>query len=277
MATKKTTIENKEVAKKLLITPAELQQLHKMNGWLALVFAVQAVAVVLFGGSKVVPVTSSYLAVDQLGTQATGHQVLAVAARHLFDIRFTIVAAIFLAVFALTNLALATVGRKQYEQRLQRGMHIARWLSFALGGGLMVAAIGLESGIYEVTGLIALFGFTVLGVSLEPLAERLHREARGTMLAAAVCTTATVAASLPWIMLGIGVLGAVLWNGHIPGSVYVMYVTTLVLLGCWGLAARFRMTARGKWGDVLYAEKMYMFLGLVAATILAWQIFAGAF
>lgn len=276
MATKKTIVKSKEAAKKALIASAELQQLRKLNLWLALLFGMQAVAVVLFGGTKVAPVTSSYLAADQLSTQAAGHQVLAVAVRHLFDIRLTVVAAIFLTMFALTNLALATIGRTQYEQRLQRGMHIARWLSFALGGGLMVAAIGLESGVYEITGLLALFGFTVLGVSLEPLAERLHDEARGTMLAVAVCATATLAASLPWVMLGIGVLGAMLWNGHIPGSVYMMYATTLVLFGCWALAARFRMTGRGKWGDVLYAEKMYMFLGLVAATILAWQIFAGA-
>ncbi len=277
MATKKTIIsKNKEVEKKPLLAALELEQLRNMNLWLALIFGVQAVAAVLFGGSKVAPVTTSYLATDQLSTQAAGHQVVAAAVRHLFDIRFTVVIAIFLTVFALTSLALATVGRARYELRLQQGMHVGRWLSFALGGGLMVAAIGLESGVYQVAGLLALFGFTLIGIGLEPLTERLHREAKGTMLAKAVCIVGLASAILPWIILGIGILGALLWNGHVSGSVYMMYGATLVLFGCWGLAAYFRMTSRGRWSDVLYTEKMYMFLNLVAATILAWQIFAGA-
>jgi len=81
---------------------------------------------------------------------------------------------------------------------------------------------------------------------------------------------------MPWAVLALGALGAMLWNGHIPGNVYMMYATTLVLFGCWVLASHFRIIGRGRWTDVLYAEKMYMFLSLAVATVLAWQIFAGA-
>jgi hypothetical protein len=274
--TKTETITQPTVAA-ALIAPEELQRLRKMNIWLALVFAVQAVVVVLFGGSKTAPIVMQYLSVDQLSSEINGHQVLGVASRHLFDVRFTAVAAAFLVLFALTCLVMATVGRAQYETRLLRGTNLARWLAFGLGGGLMVVAIALESGVYSLATLILVFVAMMLGASLEPLAEKLKGETKGgTILPHAVCAAALTAGALPWVVFALGMLGAMLWGGHIPGNVYMMYVTTLVLFGCWTLASHFRITKRGKWVDVLYAEKMYMFLGLASATVLAWQIFAGA-
>lgn len=279
MATKKaTTPKNKENEKtdaKATIAPAESQRFRDLNLWLALAFGVQAIAVVLFGGAKSVPITAQYLSVDQLASQAAGHQVLGVATRHLFDLRLTVVAAAFLAVFALVNVLVATVCRPRYEKLLAGGTNLARWLGFGLAGGLMVVAIALESGVYELAALVSLFAFMVLGASLEPLAEKLKHENKG-LLPHAVCGAALVAGALPWVVFALGVLGALLWDGHIPGSVYMMYLTTLALFGCWVLAAHFRVTRRGRWTDTLYAEKMYLFLSFVTASVLAWQIFAGA-
>lgn len=202
--------------------------------------------------------------------------MLAVAARHLFDVRLTIVAAAFLIVFALSHLVMATIGRRQYEMRLLRDTNMARWLGFGLGGGLMIVAIGLESGVYELAMLFLLFVFMLLGASLEPLAEKLKRGEKGGLLPHAVCAAALIAGAMPWVVFALGALAASLWGGHIPGNVYMMYGTTLVLFSCWVWAAHFRVTNRGRWVDVVYAEKMYVFLGFAAATVLAWQIFAGA-
>src|SRR2546430_1746377 len=87
-----------------LLAPEQLQVLRRMNLAQAVVFALEMVAVVLFGGTKTVAVVAHYLAVDQLASQANGHQVLATASRQLFDVRITVLAALFLGVFALISL-----------------------------------------------------------------------------------------------------------------------------------------------------------------------------
>ncbi len=255
----------------------EPMRLRNMNLWLALAFGVQAVAIVLFGGSKAAPILVNYLAPDQLASEVNGHQVLGVATRHIADVRFTMVAAGFLALFGLGCLALATVGRAQYEARLQKGSNVGRWLAFGLGAAGMVVALALESGVYSLATLILVFVSMLIAGALEPLAEKFKATpAKTPLLGHAVCAGAVVAGLLPWVVLALGAAGALLWGGKIPGNVYAMYGTTLVLFGCWALAAHFRVTRRGKWADTLYAEKMYMFLTLATATVLAWQIFAGA-
>jgi hypothetical protein len=259
------------------MTEPELQRLRKMNLWLALAFGVQAIAVVLFGGSKAVPVIVNYLAPDQLASEINGHQVLGVASRHIADLRLTVVAAGFLVLFGLASLALATIGRAHYEARLRRGSNVGRWLVFGLGGGGVIVALALESGIYSIATLLILFVSMLMCGALEPLAEKFKAtETKNPVLAHAMCAAALVAGLVPWAVFAIGVVGAMAWNGKIPGSLYFMYGTTLVLLLCWLMGTHFRVTKRGKWTDTLYAEKMYMFLTLASATVLAWQIFAGA-
>jgi hypothetical protein len=277
MATKKVVKPKNKNVEKMAIAITELQRLRKMNYWLAGVFAAQAIAVVVFGGTKTVPIVGQYLTVDQLGSEAAGHQVLAVAMRHLLDIRLTVLAAVFLAVFSLVSLIMATVGREWYEAQLQRGSNVFRWLGFALANGVMLVALALEGGMYEVAILLSIFIFAALGVGLEPVVEKVKRESKSSILPRALGGAALAAAAVPWVVFTLGALGAALWGGHISSNVYIMYVTTFVLFACWAMGGYFYITKRGRWIDTVYAEKMYMFLGLAVATVLAWQIFAGAF
>lgn len=287
MAKKKTTTtkaaNKSEVVKEVKITEEvqglandDMQRLRKLNLWLAVAFGVQAVAVVLFGGGKTVPVTSQFLSVDSLASESNGHQVLALATRHLFDVRLTVLAAIFLGLFALACLAVATVARPLYEAQLQRGSNMARWIGFSLGGSFIVVALAALSGVSDVATFMLMIVLTVVGFSLEPLAEKFKRARAGTVVPHALCGAAIASAAAPWAMLAISVLGAMLWNGHVPVATYIMYGTSLVLFACWALASHFRVRDQGKWANVLYAEKMYMFLTLAIGTVVAWQVFAGA-
>jgi len=289
MAKKKTTPKatatttKSEVAKEVKIKEEvqglatdDMQGLRKMNLWLAVAFAVQAVAVVLFGGGKTVPITSQYLSVDSLASEGNGHQVLALATRHLFDIRLTALAAIFLGLFALACLVTATVARPLYEAQLQRGSNMVRWIGFSLGASFVVVALAALGGVSDIATLMLMIVLTVVGFSLEPLAEKFKRARAGRVVPHALCTASLASAAAPWVMLAVGVLGALLWNGHVPVATYILYGTTLVLFACWALASHFRVRDQGKWANVLYAEKMYMFLTLATGTVVAWQLFAGA-
>lgn len=284
MATKKKVIDSKTskgtvkntVMERSLISGLDLEKLRKLNIWLGFVFFLQAVAVVLFGGSKSASITSQFLSVDQLGSQAAGHQVSAVASRHLFDIHLTVVAAIFLLVFSLTSFALAMVCRTHYEVQLQRNSNSARWFSFALGAGFVLIALAIEGGFYDLGGLFAIFVLTVAGIALQPVAEKLRANGASNLFVRGISIAGVCLAAVPWILFLLSIVGALLWGGHIPSSVYIMYATTFLLLSCWLLAMRFRNGERGRWTDIVYAEKMCMFLAIAVGTVLAWQIFAGA-
>lgn len=273
----KTPVKKAAAIDEQVALPGEqLEQLRKMNLWLALAFGVQMAAILLFGGAKSVPVTAQYLGVDQLASDMAGHQVLAAATHHLFDMRLSIVAAKPLFVLGLTCLLIATVGRSYYETQLRRGSNLARWLAFGLGGGMMVMALAEVSGVTDITVLALMLVLTILGFSLEPLAEKFKRQGKGGALPHALCAASVTGVVLPWAVLAVGIIGALLWDGHIPVSTYIMYATTALFFGCWALASHFRVRNQGKWADALYAEKMYMFLTLAAGSILAWQLFAGA-
>ncbi|HSX34975.1 MAG TPA: heliorhodopsin HeR [Candidatus Saccharimonadales bacterium] len=278
MAKKKATTKSEVKIKEEVegLTNDEMQRLRKMNLWLALAFGVQAIAVLLFGGGKTVPVTAQFLSVDQLASDSNGHQVLAAATRHLFDIRVTALAAIFLALFGLACLAMATVGRSLYEAQLARGSNMARWIGFSLGASFIVVALAAAGGVSDIATFMLMIVLTVVGFSLTPLAEKFKRARAGTVVPHALCGAALASAAAPWVLMAIGILGALVWDGHIASPTYVLYGTSFVLFACWALASHFRVRDQGKWANVLYAEKMYMFLTLAVGTVVAWQIFAGA-
>lgn len=259
-----------------VLNTSAFERLRKMNLWMALVLAAEAATIVTFGGTKAAPVTTSYLAVDQLASDAAGHQVLSLATRHLFDMRLSLVAAKALLVLALTCLIMATIGRKHYEKRLKRGSHVARWLAFGLGGGLMVTALAQISGITDIVVLFFMFVLTMLGFSLQPLAEKYKSEGRRGPLPHALCAAAITAVAVPWVVMLSNLAGVLFWDGTIPGSTYAMYASTALFFGCWALGSHFRIRRQGAWGNVFYAERMYWFLTFAAASLLAWQMFAGA-
>ena len=277
MATKKKVKDSQtKVTEKSLVSGLNLERLRKLNIWLTVAFFLQAIAVVVIGGSKSAPISSQYLALDQLSSQSTGHQVLAVATRHLFDMHFTVAAAIFLVVFGFTTLAMATFCRNRYEEQLQRNSNSPRWLAFAFAGAFIVAALGLEGGISDLGGILAIFALTLVGIGLLPAVEKMRKEGVSVVVSKSVLVAALGLIAIPWLIFILDILSALMWNGHIPGNVYFMFLVTFLLFGCWLLAMRFHARQRGKWSDVIYSEKMYMLLSFLIGSILAWQMFAGA-
>jgi hypothetical protein len=254
------------------VKPAgQLPSLRTWNIWLAVVFALQAVALVLYTGSKSYPLTMQYLAPDALATEANGHQVLAAATRHLLDVHIAWLLAVTLIVLAVANLAVATVFRKHYERFLALGSNAPRWVGLGIGSGLLMSAIALASGISQLSTLLLIFVSMALGCGLVPLAEKLHQEGKG-LTQHAVCAAATVATALPLVVLALGALGALLWNGKIPAQLYAVYASGLVLYVAWGLAGHFRVYRQGRWADTLFAERAFLLLGFATVTALTWQL-----
>lgn len=235
--------------------------------------AAEAVAIVLLGGSQTVPITAQYLATDQLASQAAGHEVLAPAVRHLWDVQLSWVVAKFLLVFAAVYLLAATVFRARYEAWLERGVNKLRWVAAGFGGGIIAVALAMLSGISEMSTLVLIYTsvlagcFAAMGVELIGPGRRLRK-----LLVAVACLGV-----LPAIAVSVAVAGRVaLFDGSLPDFVYYVYASVVLLLAAGMLANYFRLKLRGKWADTVYTEQMFMFLGFLTASVVAWQIYAGA-
>jgi hypothetical protein len=273
---KKKTVVKAKVTPQKAISVGQWQTLRKWNIWLAVVFAAQAVAIVVAGTAKTVPLTREYLAIDPLATEATGKQVVATASREVWDVRIACLVAAFLLIFAAAYLVVATWQRKRYEARLKLGMNDARWLGLGLGGGMALVTIAMLSGITNKASLLMIFMLMALGCLAVLCAEEVaRREAGKGLLSHVICAVGTLAVLTPLVVLALTVGAAWMYNGHTSAYMYGVYVSLLVFFIVGLLMTHSRIKQKGKWADTIFTEKAYMLLTVVGASILAWEIFVG--
>ncbi|HZM64471.1 MAG TPA: heliorhodopsin HeR [Candidatus Saccharimonadales bacterium] len=274
--TKKTTSEKKN--KTTAISAEQFQSLRKWNLWAGLLLAVQAIAIVIIGTSRSYPLTTNFLTVDTLASEATKGQSLAAATRHLWDMPLAWGLGGVLLLFAIANLVAALWARKWYEQRLVRGLNDLRWLSFAVGGAGLLATVGLLVGIYDLTLLLAVKAFMVAGC-LGVMAGGIMRQAAGdkeTPLSHVVCGVGTACIVAALVIIGITTGGAVLYDGHIPAFVYGILATTGVAFLALGGITHLRIVRKGIWANPLTVERAFLVLSFLAVSAVTWQVYAGA-
>lgn len=238
--------------------------------------AVQAVAVLLLAGSVkgIFPVTTNFLTTNDMASVSSGSVVLAPASHHLFDIKMVYLVAAFFFMSAIAHYLVANNYRKKYESDLKKGINKARWFEYAFSASTMMVAIGLLSGVYDISTLLALFGLTAI-MSLCGLVMEVHNQTtkRTNWLSFNV---GVLAEALAWIIIVIYMLGAVIYGSGIPTFVYFIYVSLFVLFSCFALNMYLQYKQVGKWKNYLYGERIYIILSLVAKSVLAWQVFFGA-
>lgn len=247
-----------------------IQSLKNWNLGLAVLFAAQAVAIPVLAKASSAPVTTSYLAKDTLAS-SNGGTVLVAASRHLFDLNLAYLVAAFLVIAGLVHLLVATVFRPTYEQELKDRVNKARWIEYALSGSLMLVTVALLSGVYDLSSLLMLAGLNIALAMVAMLAET-HKlfDWPGYVVGG-------VAGLLPWLVFGMYALGAHNYGGtNLPNFVYWIYLTVFVGLAV--AAANFWLQAkqRGRWADYLYGERIFLVIGLLVKSLLAWQVFFGA-
>lgn len=264
-----------EVSKPKASKPADkFRKLFLWNIWLAVLHAVQGIAVVVLSTTKTFPVTTDFLSKDELSSALAGQPVLATATEHLFDINLAALIAAFFFMSSIAHLLVATVCRKGYENNLTRGINRARWIEYAFSASTMMVAIGALTGITDFSMLLMLFALTAV-MNLCGWAMELYNQnrERPNWLAYVIGCAAGI---VPWIVVSLVLFGSSIWgNAGAPTFVYWIYGTLYALFAAFAVNMFLQYKKVGKWADYLYGERMYMVLSLVAKTALAWQVFAG--
>jgi Heliorhodopsin len=241
--------------------------LRRWNALLGALHLAQGLAVLALATAFALPVTSSFLTLD------AGSGSLVADPRTLFHVRIAPLVAAFLFLSAAAHVSLATFGRRWYEQELARGMNRARWAEYSLSSSLMIVAIAMLVGIYDVASLLLLVAANAAMILFGWVTELHNRPGRDVSWSA--YWFGVVVGAAPWLAIGIYLVGAALGPGGPPAFVYGIYGSIFAAFNVFALNMVLQYRAAGRWRDYLYGERVYMVLSLVAKSLLAWQVFAG--
>jgi hypothetical protein len=250
-------------------------KLRKYNFIVAALLLIQAIVVLVLSSSQkgTQPITTNFLAKDQLASQASGNSVLATASHHLFDLNIAYVIAAFFVISALAHLAIATWRRKAYESDLKKGINRARWIEYAFSASTMMIAIALLTGIYDIASLLMVFVLTAIMSLLGLTMELRNQDAKKVDWAN--YWVGILAGIVPWVVMLIYIWSAHVYGSGVPGFVYWVYASLLILFTSFAINMYLQYKRLGHWSTYLYGERAYIILSFIAKTALAWQVFAG--
>ena len=111
----------------------------------------------------------------------------------------------------------------------------------------------------------------LVGLTVE-LSQRVKRDKNHLAL-----IVSSLTGFLPWLVVAIYFASDRVNGGNMPVYIYSLAGSMFLLFLCFFANLLLQRQRRGKWSDyLLFGERIFMVLSLLAKTALAWQLFAGA-
>lgn len=241
--------------------------LKKFNLSMAILHFIQGLAIVVLSKTYELPISGSYL-----GFNPTT-QSLEPITTNLFNMSLPMLIAVFFFICATAHFLIATVYNKEYNDDLGKGLNKARWIEYSLSASVMMVAISLLVGIYDLTSLIMIFVLTAI-MNLTGLIMEIHNQTtkKTNWLSFWV---GSIAGIIPWVVIAFYMWLASDNGSKAPTFVYWIFVSIFIFFNCFAINMVLQYKKIGKWKNYLYGEFMYIVLSLVAKSLLAWQVFAG--
>jgi hypothetical protein len=255
------------MAKKSQSDKTKLMRLRRLNLIAGALHAASALGVLILSTGFALPISGSYLTFNEATKQ------LDPANKVLFDISLVWLIVGFFALSAMAHLIIATVYRNRYEKNLSKGINKARWIEYSLSASIMMVAISLLVGIYDLGSLIMIFSLTsvmnLLGLAMEVTNQDRDKPYWVTYW------IGCLAGIVPWVVVALYFYLSSQNGSSAPTFVYWIFVSIFVFFNLFAINMILQYKKIGKWSDYLYGERAYIILSLVAKSALAWQVFAG--
>ncbi|MFA5771755.1 MAG: heliorhodopsin HeR [Thermoplasmata archaeon] len=245
----------------------KIKKLKTFNLAMGAFHLIQGLAMLALSNDFSLQVTRSFLRFDN----AT--KTLVPASVTVFNLRLGLLVASFLFMSAIAHFLIATVLYKKYAAGLKNGINVYRWYEYSISASVMIVAIAMLVGIYDIGALILLFFMNMMMILFGLLMEKHNQLTQKTDWTPLVF--GCIAGLIPWVVIAVYLLGAGGNGGGPPAFVYYIYVSIAVFFNCFVINMVLQYKKVGKWKDYLYGERMYVILSLVAKSALAWQVFAG--
>lgn len=215
------------------------------NVALALVYLLEGLVLLLVGHSNTIGVVTAFLTTDSIASQASNRTVFATATHHLFGLNLLVLVVLLLLVLALRPVLLL----KQSAVWNRAGQLAAVFSSL-----LIVLIVSSLVGVRE----LSVFLLLIVLVTISALVKK-------------ASWARWLAASAPWLILALYLLGDAVYGVAASWYVYVTFVLGVIAI----FVPRLLSLSDASQGLKFAKPTMYTLLGLVINSALAWTVFAG--
>jgi hypothetical protein len=247
-------------------TGIKMTSIRKLDIIAGLAHLTQMVLILVLANNFTLPVTAAYPQ-GPPGTPVADPVVL-------FDSRIAWGVALFFGLSAFFQLMVVMPGiYPRYVRGLLDQHNYYRWAEYSISSSVMIVLIAQIVGITDIAALIAIFGVNASMILFGWLQEKYEKPGSGGMLPFAFGCFAGI---IPWIIVVWFVVAPGAANpGETPGFVYGIIISLFLFFNSFALVQYLQYKPVGKWADYLRGERAYIWLSLIAKSLLAWQIFSG--
>jgi len=241
--------------------------LRKYNFIMSGLHFLQGSAIIVLSKTFELPITGSYLDFN------TVSKSLEPASTILFNLSLPMLIAVFFFLSSLAHLIIATVYNKRYNKDLSLGINKARWIEYSLSASVMMVAISLLVGVYDLMSLVMIFVLAAV-MNLMGLVMEVHNQTteKTNWLSYIIGCLAGI---VPWLVIAFYMWISAENGSKAPDFVYWIFVSIFLFFNAFAVNMVLQYKKVGRWKNYLYGELVYIVLSLVAKSLLAWQVFAG--
>jgi hypothetical protein len=193
----------------------------------------------------------------------------------LFDINVGIGVVAFLGMSAFFHFLISSpLFFTRYANGLKQNRNYFRWTEYSLSSSVMIWLIAQITGITDVAALFSIFAVNASMIMFGALQEKYERPGSGGFLP---FVFGSMTGLVPWIVILIYFF-APGSNSEVepPSFVLGIIISLFFFFNTFAVNQALQYHRVGGWKDYLRGERMYITLSLVAKTVLAYQVFAGA-
>ena len=242
-------------------------KLRVFNLVMAVLHFLQGILMVILSTDFAIRITRGYLDFDPIARE------LYPETAGIVDIPLGPLIASFLFMSSIAHLLVGTVLYKRYVEDLKKGMNRLRWAEYSVSASIMIVAIAMLTGIYDIGTLLLIFFMNMMMILFGLRMEVFNQRRDGLDWSPFIF--GTIAGIIPWIAIAFHLFGAGGGDGGPPTFVYYIYGSIAIFFNCLAINMILQYKKVWKWNNYLFGEKVYILLSLVAKSLLAWQVFAG--
>jgi len=245
------------------------KKLQKLNLIMGLIHLLQAgILFAILNYSFKIPILTRFFDT----TPGGGFTVIT---ERLWDVPIAVIAPIFLLIAAFFHLLIASpLYIRRYEQNIKNGINPIRWWEYSISSSLMLVGLMMMAGLTELPSVVFVFTLNWIMNMMGLMMERYNQLTDKTKWFP--YNIGVVAGLVPWI---IGFI--YFWvntnniSESIPSWAKIGFIITFLFFNTFAVNMFLQYKKVGKWKNYVYGERGYIWLSLIAKSVLAWIIVLG--
>ena len=260
---------SKPAGKAVVPDEVKFHRLRRFNLIMGALHLIQGILMLVLSSAFALPVYSSFLVFN------ASTEKLVPTPEIMFNLRLGPMMAGFLLLSALAHFLISAPGiYPWYVRNLKQHINKARWIEYSFSSSLMIVAIAMLVGIYDIATLIVIAFVNASMILFGWMMELHNQTTQKTDWTAYIF--GCIAGIAPWIAIAIYLFGSASGDAQGPPAfVYWIFFSLFVFFNTFAINQVLQYKKVGRWRDYLYGERAYIILSLVAKSLLAWQVFAG--